>query len=103
MNSTLVSRNVFLCAAAIFIASCGTATFTKTGSDATIESLRNFELAFIDELHRHRDLSLQRTWVGKIGKVKGAQVVVISTAGEPGGEFELARERIRQTAAHECL
>ena len=25
------------------------ATFTKTGSDATIESLRNFELAFIDE------------------------------------------------------
>src|SRR4029450_3553402 len=49
MNSTLVSRNVFLCVAAIFIASCGTATFTKTGSDATIESLRNFELAFIDE------------------------------------------------------
>ena len=49
MNSTLVSRNVFLCAAAIFIASCGTATFTKTGSDATIESLRSFHLAFIDE------------------------------------------------------
>lgn len=49
MNSTLVSRNVFLCAAAMFIASCGTATFTKTGSDATIESLRNFHLAFIDE------------------------------------------------------
>jgi hypothetical protein len=49
MNSTLVSRNVFLCAAAIFIASCGTATFTKSGSDATIESLRSFHLAFIDE------------------------------------------------------
>src|SRR4026207_1079850 len=49
MNSKLVSRNVFLCAAAILIASCGTATFTKTGSDATIESLRNFELAFVDE------------------------------------------------------
>ena len=49
MNSTLASRNVFICAAAIFIASCGTATFTKTGSDATIESLRNFELAFIDQ------------------------------------------------------
>jgi len=49
MNSTLVSRNVFLCAAAILIASCGTATFTKTGSDAAIESLRNFHLAFIDE------------------------------------------------------
>lgn len=49
MNSTPLSRNVFLCVAAIFIASCGTATFTKTGSDATIESLRNFHLAFIDE------------------------------------------------------
>ncbi|HYS28797.1 MAG TPA: terminase large subunit, partial [Candidatus Limnocylindria bacterium] len=57
-----------------------------------------FRLAFIDELHRHRNLDLQRTWVGKIGKIQGAQVVVISTAGEPGGEFELARERIRQTA-----
>ena len=49
MNSTLVSRNFLLCAAAIFIASCGTATFTKTGSDATIASLRSFHLAFIDE------------------------------------------------------
>jgi len=45
----LIIQNVFLCAAAIVFTSCGTATFTKTGSDATIESLRNFELAFIDE------------------------------------------------------
>ncbi len=45
----LIVRNVFLCAAAIAIASCGTATFSKTGSDAQIESLRNFELAFIDQ------------------------------------------------------
>ncbi len=45
----LIIQNVFLCAVAIVITSCGTATFTKTGSDATIESLRNFELAFIDE------------------------------------------------------
>jgi hypothetical protein len=49
MNPTPLSRNVFLYVAAIFIASCGTATFTKSGSDATIESLRNFELAFVDE------------------------------------------------------
>jgi hypothetical protein len=49
MNSTLLTRNVLVCVAAIFIASCGTATFTKTGSDATIESLRSFNLAFIDE------------------------------------------------------
>jgi hypothetical protein len=45
----LIIQNVFLGAVAIVITSCGTATFTKTGSDATIESLRNFELAFIDE------------------------------------------------------
>ena len=44
-----IVRNVFLCAAAIVITSCGTATFTKTGSDATIESLRSFHLAFINE------------------------------------------------------
>jgi hypothetical protein len=49
MNLTPIARNVFICAAAIFIASCGTATFTKSGSDATIESLRSFHLAFIDE------------------------------------------------------
>ena len=48
-ESDVVSRNVFLCADVIFITSCGTATFTKTGRNATIESLRNFELAFIDE------------------------------------------------------
>src|SRR3989475_4981515 len=45
----LIVRNAFLCAAAIVITSCGTATFTKSGSDATIESLRSFELAFINE------------------------------------------------------
>ncbi len=48
-DKNLIIQNVFLCAVAIVITSCGTATFTKTGSDATIESLRNFELAFIDE------------------------------------------------------
>ncbi len=45
----LIVRNAFLCAAAIVITSCGTATINKSGSDAQIESLRSFELAFIDE------------------------------------------------------
>jgi hypothetical protein len=53
MNSNtaknFVLQNVFLCVAAILITSCGTATFSKPGSDAQIESLRNFELAFIDQ------------------------------------------------------
>jgi phage terminase large subunit-like protein len=49
----------------------------------------------IDELHRHKDLRLYRTWRGKLGK-RNAQIVAISTAGEPGSEFEETRERIRQ-------
>jgi hypothetical protein len=45
----LIVRSAFLCAAAIIITSCGTATINKSGSDAQIESLRSFHLAFIDE------------------------------------------------------
>lgn len=54
-------------------------------------------LALIDELHRHRDLRLYRTWRGKLGKRKG-QIATISTRGEPGSEFEQTLERIRQLA-----
>jgi hypothetical protein len=53
MNSNaakkLVSRRVFPWIAAIIITSCSTATFNKPGSDAQIESLRAFHLAFVDE------------------------------------------------------
>ena len=35
-----------------------------------------FRLALIDELHRHRNLALWRTWAGKIFK-QGGQVIVI--------------------------
>jgi hypothetical protein len=49
----------------------------------------------IDELHRHKSLELYRTWRGKLKK-RDAQLLVISTAGEPGGEFEQQRERMRQ-------
>lgn len=55
-------------------------------------------LGILDELHRHRDLGLYRTWAGKLAK-RGGQVVTISTAGEPGSEFEVTRERIRQQSA----
>jgi phage terminase large subunit-like protein len=57
-------------------------------------------LALLDELHRHRDLRLYRTWRGKLGKRDG-QLAIISTAGEPGGEFEETRERIRQMGERE--
>lgn len=52
--------------------------------------------AFLDELHRHKDLRLYRTWRGKLLK-RGGQIATISTAGEPGDEFEATRERIRQS------
>lgn len=52
--------------------------------------------AFLDELHRHRDLRLYRTWQGKLGKRDG-QMAAISTAGEPGSEFEETRKLIRQS------
>jgi phage terminase large subunit-like protein len=54
-------------------------------------------LALVDELHRHRDLRLYRTWRGKLEK-RGGQLAAISTRGEPGSEFELTLERIRHEA-----
>ena len=54
-------------------------------------------LSLLDELHRHRDLRLYRTWRGKLDKREG-QLVAISTAGEPGGEFETIRATHRDTA-----
>lgn len=54
-------------------------------------------LGIIDELHRHRNLALYRTWAGKLAKRAG-QIVTISTAGVPGSEFETTREQIRQQA-----
>lgn len=55
-------------------------------------------LALLDELHRHRDLALYRTWRGKLAKRNG-QLVTISTAGEPGTEFEDARARAIKSAS----
>ncbi len=52
--------------------------------------------AFLDELHRHKSLKLYRTWSGKLWK-RGAQMATISTAGEPGSEFEETRQKIRKT------
>lgn len=55
------------------------------------------DLATIDEPHRARDLSLWRTWRGKLDK-RGGQILGISTAGEPGSEFEQAREAMHAAA-----
>lgn len=53
------------------------------------------DLALVDEGHRHRDLGLYRTWRGKVEK-RGGQIVMISTGGEAGGEFEQTRRRIHE-------
>jgi phage terminase large subunit-like protein len=54
-------------------------------------------LALLDELHRHRDLRLYRTWAGKLEKRDG-QIGAISTAGEPGSDFEETRAQIHRDA-----
>lgn len=54
-------------------------------------------LFLIDELHRAKNLNLYRTWSGKLRK-RGGKGVIISTAGEPGGEFEDARAKIKEQA-----
>jgi phage terminase large subunit-like protein len=66
--------------------------------EGTADGVIPYPFAFLDELHRHKDLALHRTWTGKLGK-RGAQLIVISTAGEPGHDFELTREKIRSDAS----
>jgi phage terminase large subunit-like protein len=55
-------------------------------------------LAICDEGHRWPHLRLYRLWRGKLRKRPGAQIVMISTAGEPGTEFESMRDEIRDKA-----
>jgi len=67
-------------------------------SDAgTGDGIIPWPIEVLDELHRHQTLELYRTWAGKLDKER-ALLIVISTAGEPGSEFEDVRERMRQDA-----
>ena len=54
--------------------------------------------AVIDELHRHKNMELYRTWTGKLRK-RGGQLGIISTGGEPGSEFEQTRTRLRESGS----
>lgn len=56
-----------------------------------------YPYAIVDELHRHDDLRLYTLWRGKLRK-RNAQILTISTAGEPETPFENTREEIRQKA-----
>ncbi len=57
-----------------------------------------FDLSTIDEPHRARDMSLWRTWRGKVDK-RGGQILGISTAGDPSSEFEEVRAAMHRLAA----
>lgn len=54
-------------------------------------------LPIVDEGHRMRDLSLYRLWTGKLQKRHG-RIVMISTAGEPGKDFEVTRRKLKTAA-----
>jgi hypothetical protein len=56
-----------------------------------------FPYGLLDELHRHPDMRLWNLWGGKLRK-RGAQLVGISTGGEPDTEFENMRDEIRRRA-----
>lgn len=55
-----------------------------------------YPYAIIDEGHRQEDMRLYRLWKGKLRK-RGAQILMLSTAGEPETPFENTRESIRRT------
>lgn len=65
--------------------------------DRTADGIIPGGIALIDELHRLRDMRLVRTWRGKLKK-RSALMVGISTAGEPGSEFEEVRAQMKRRA-----
>ena len=91
-------RGRFVCKPGLRELVHGAAKAKIFASDAgTGDGVIPFPLEVIDELHRHGSLDLYRTWAGKLDK-EGAVLVVISTAGAPGSEFEDLREEMRQAA-----
>jgi len=105
----LIVRNAFLCAAAIVITSCGTATINKSGSDAQIESLRSFHLAFIDEFAVPRKRFNAAAFEAKVneGNAKFQQVIANEkfTARRPvlvdlKAQFDADATHLRSKANH---
>jgi phage terminase large subunit-like protein len=56
-----------------------------------------YPYALLDELHRHPDMRLWDLWAGKLRK-RDAQILGISTGGEPETPFETMRDDIRRRA-----
>jgi phage terminase large subunit-like protein len=55
-------------------------------------------LVIVDELGELASMELARMLRGKLSKRAGAKMIVVSSAGEPGGEFETTLEEIRNGA-----
>jgi phage terminase large subunit-like protein len=64
--------------------------------ERTADGAIPYPFAICDEGHAS-GLGVYRTWKGKLRK-RGAQIAMISTAGEPGTEFEETRDEIRAAA-----
>jgi phage terminase large subunit-like protein len=67
----------------------------RAADERTADGIIPAGIMVIDELHRLANLGLYRLWTGK-GEKRNCPVVVISTAGEPGSEFEDVRTALRQ-------
>jgi len=80
------------------LANGGTGIEVFAADPKTGDGVIPFPYALVDELHRHDDMRLYTLWKGKLRK-RGAQIITISTAGEPETPFENTRDEIRRRAS----
>jgi hypothetical protein len=67
----------------------------RAADERTADGIIPAGLMVNDEGHRFPNLGLYRLWTGK-GEKRKCPIVMISTAGEPGSEFEEVRAELRQ-------
>lgn len=79
------------------LANGGTGIEVFAADPKTGDGVIPYPYALVDELHRHDDMRLYTLWKGKLRK-RGAQIITISTAGEPETPFENTRDEIRRRA-----
>ena len=80
------------------LANGGTGIEVFAADPKTGDGVIPYPYALVDELHRHDDMRLYTLWKGKLRK-RGAQIITISTAGEPETPFENTRDEIRRRAS----
>jgi phage terminase large subunit-like protein len=93
-DSPELSRRITVREGSLELRTAGGGRLKVYSADDRVADGAIFTLAIVDELHAHRGLGLYRTWGGKLSK-RGGQLVILSTSGEPGTEFEELRSRLR--------